>query len=78
MKQVAITIDLEDDEAAWLEGWDVYHPITLEPLTLEQKVAACVFRKWNEEDFKAQGEENADLWDDPPAPLAPAFNGPKM
>lgn len=76
MKQVTITIDLEDEEAAWLESWQAFHPATLTPLTLEQKVAACVFEKWNAEDFKAQQAENADLWDT--EHLAPAFNGPKM
>lgn len=80
MKQVTITIDLEDGEAAWLESWKAFHPTTLEPLTLEQKVQVCVFEKWNAEDLKAQHAADADLWDDEQANmhLAPAFNGPKM
>lgn len=61
MKKITVTLDLEDDEAAWLEVWKVFHPETHAPLTLEQKVAACVFEKWNTEDFKTQQAENADL-----------------
>ena len=54
-----MTIELEDDEAAWLERWKVFHPAAPHrALTLEQKVAACVFRVWSVEEA---GEMRAEL-----------------
>lgn len=55
MKQITVTITLEDEEADWLENWKVFSPEPPhDPLDLSQKVAACVFRMW-----AIEGDPNA-------------------
>lgn len=57
MKQITVTITLEDEEAAWLENWRVFSPAPPhEPLDLSQKVAACVFRMWCAEDDQHEAD----------------------
>lgn len=55
MKKITVTIELEDDELAWLETWAVFSPEPPHPpLTVAQKIAACVFAKWSEVDYQPE------------------------
>lgn len=64
MKEITVTLRLEDDEADWLQRrWQVYSPAPPHaPLTIDQKVAACVFEKWNAAARDEDTAENKGLW----------------